>query len=83
VAARARVSGPIVSRRTFGTGLAAAALLPARRALAQGYPGNQTIKLMVPYPAGGATDVIGRMVAAAEVTKPSAAATRATVHEHV
>ena len=47
--ARARVSGPMtVSRRTFGTGLAAAALLPARRALAEGYPGSQTIKLMVP-----------------------------------
>jgi tripartite-type tricarboxylate transporter receptor subunit TctC len=27
------------------------------------YPGNQTIKMVVPYPAGGATDVIGRIVA--------------------
>ena len=45
--------------------LAAAALLPAARsARAQGsWPGNQTIKLVVPYPAGGATDVIGRIVA--------------------
>jgi tripartite-type tricarboxylate transporter receptor subunit TctC len=50
-------------RRSFVTGLAAAALLPARRAFTQGYPGNQTIKLVVPYPAGGATDVIGRIVA--------------------
>jgi hypothetical protein len=36
----------------------------------------------VPYP-GGATDGIERMVAADEVTKPSAAATRANVHEDV
>ena len=53
-----------VSRRTFAKGLGAAALAPlARPALAQGYPGNQTLKLVVPYPAGGATDVIGRIVA--------------------
>jgi tripartite-type tricarboxylate transporter receptor subunit TctC len=54
-----------LSRRSFATGLAAAALLPtARRARAQGaWPGSQTIKLIVPYPAGGATDVIGRIVA--------------------
>ena len=54
-----------ISRRSFGTGLAAAALLPsARSARAQGsWPGSQTIKLIVPYPAGGATDVIGRIVA--------------------
>jgi tripartite-type tricarboxylate transporter receptor subunit TctC len=53
-----------ISRRTFAKGLGAAALSPlARPALAQGYPGNQNIKLVVPYPAGGATDVIGRIVA--------------------
>jgi tripartite-type tricarboxylate transporter receptor subunit TctC len=53
-----------VSRRTFAKGLGAAALAPlARPALAQSYPGNQTLKLVVPYPAGGATDVIGRIVA--------------------
>ena len=53
------------SRRTVSKGLAATALLPlARPAPAQGtYPGNQTIKMVVPYPAGGATDVIGRIVA--------------------
>ena len=53
------------SRRTVSKGLAATALLPlARPALSQGtYPGNQTIKMVVPYPAGGATDVIGRIVA--------------------
>ena len=56
-----------ISRRTVGRGLAAAALSPlARPALAQGsnFPhGVGTIKLIVPYPAGGATDVIGRIVA--------------------
>ena len=55
-----------VSRRTFAKGLAAAALAPlARPAIAQSaYPaGVGTIKLVVPYPAGGATDVIGRIVA--------------------
>jgi tripartite-type tricarboxylate transporter receptor subunit TctC len=53
-----------VSRRTFAKGLGAAALAPfARPALAQGWPGTQNIRLVVPYPAGGATDVIGRIVA--------------------
>jgi tripartite-type tricarboxylate transporter receptor subunit TctC len=55
-----------ITRRTISKGLAASALsLLARPALAQGsYPaGIGTIKLVVPYPAGGATDVIGRIVA--------------------
>jgi tripartite-type tricarboxylate transporter receptor subunit TctC len=54
-----------VSRRTVCKGLAAAALAPiARPAVGQGaYPGNRTIKMVVPYPAGGATDIIGRVVA--------------------
>jgi tripartite-type tricarboxylate transporter receptor subunit TctC len=55
-----------MTRRTISKGLAASALsLLARPALAQGgYPaGIGTIKLVVPYPAGGATDVIGRIVA--------------------
>src|SRR5947209_16434164 len=54
-----------LSRRSVSKGLAAAALAGlARPALAQGssYPaGVGTIKLVVPYPAGGATDVIGRI----------------------
>src|SRR2546423_6920060 len=55
-----------ISRRTVSKGLAASALsLLARPALAQaGYPaGIGNLKLVVPYPAGGATDVIGRIVA--------------------
>ena len=58
-----------ISRRNFSKGLAAAALSTlARPALGQGdYPaGVGTIKLVVPYPAGGATDVIGRIVAASD-----------------
>ncbi len=53
-----------ISRRIVSKVLATAALLPfARQAPAQGaYPGDRTIKLVVPYPAGGATDVIGRIV---------------------
>ena len=54
------------SRRSVSKGLAAAAFsILARPAIAQGtYPaGVGTIKLVVPYPAGGATDVIGRIVA--------------------
>jgi tripartite-type tricarboxylate transporter receptor subunit TctC len=55
-----------LSRRSISKGLAAAALSTmARPAIAQGaYPaGVGTIKLVVPYPAGGATDVIGRIIA--------------------
>jgi tripartite-type tricarboxylate transporter receptor subunit TctC len=53
-----------ISRRNVCKGLAAAAVLPiARPALSQGaYPGSRTIKMVVPYPAGGATDIIGRVI---------------------
>src|SRR5690554_2427588 len=53
------------TRRDIAKGLSAAALLPlAKPAIGQGaYPGNRTLRMMVPYPAGGATDVIGRIFA--------------------
>lgn len=38
-------------------------MLAPRRALATDYPRNQPIRLIVPFPAGGGTDVIGRIVA--------------------
>jgi tripartite-type tricarboxylate transporter receptor subunit TctC len=55
-----------LSRRSVSKGIAAAAVsIVARPAIAQGtYPaGVGTIKIVVPYPPGGATDVIGRIVA--------------------
>lgn len=51
------------ARRILLAGLAASALLGvALPVLAQDYP-NKVIKLIVPYPPGGATDVIGRVMA--------------------
>ena len=51
------------SRRTLVAGLAAFVTLGASLPLmAQDYP-NKPIKLVVPYPPGGATDVIGRVMA--------------------
>jgi tripartite-type tricarboxylate transporter receptor subunit TctC len=50
-----------VTRRSSLGLMAAAALLP-REALAQGFP-SRIVKLVVPYPAGGPTDAIARIVA--------------------
>ena len=44
---------------TAGAAVAALAPLPAR---AQGYP-NNIVRIIVPFPPGGATDVLGRVVA--------------------
>src|SRR5215510_11818591 len=55
----------VPSRRRAGRCLALAALLVAATASAapaQTYP-TQTIRLIVPFPAGGSNDVMGRLIA--------------------
>jgi len=51
-----------VSRRTVITALGASALAPMRTAKAQGFP-NRTIRIVVPFPAGGPTDILSRVIA--------------------
>ena len=53
------------TRRAFTTGLAAASVAPmAGLARAQpGYPAGLTIKFIVGFPAGGAQDIVGRVIA--------------------
>ena len=48
--------------KTFAITLAAAALLAAMPATAQQYP-NKTVRVLIPFPPAGPTDIIGRMVA--------------------
>ena len=50
--------------RSLGSALVAALLLVAPLAFAQAYP-TKTIKFVVPFPAGSATDVVGRVLAEA------------------
>jgi tripartite-type tricarboxylate transporter receptor subunit TctC len=58
-----------ITRRTFSTGMATAGLglasgLTSGGAAAQAaYPAGLTVKVVVPYPPGGATDIVGRMMA--------------------
>ncbi len=48
------------TRRAVVGGLAAGIAAPSL-ARAQGFPGNRTMKLVVPFPPAGATDIIGRL----------------------
>ena len=54
----------MISRRAFlaSTAFAGAAALAPLPARAQAYP-NNTVRIIVPFPPGGATDVLGRVVA--------------------
>ena len=48
----------LLTRRTAVAGLAATGVFAPSIVRAQGYPSGQTIKMLVPYPAGGATDIV-------------------------
>lgn len=52
-----------ISRRTVVAGLAAGAATPRLASAQAAYPGAQTIKVIVPFAAGGTTDVTGRTLA--------------------
>lgn len=57
-----RRSGGALSRRAILGGIGAAAVLaPGSRLHAQSYP-SRTVKIVVPYPAGGITDVLPRIL---------------------
>jgi tripartite-type tricarboxylate transporter receptor subunit TctC len=65
-ATRQRKTGnamPLTRRRLIAGGGGALALLAGMPALAQGDYPSRTIKMIVPYPAGGTTDLLGRLVA--------------------
>ena len=51
-----------VSRRSVLTALGATALVPIRSAAAQAFP-SRTIRIVVPFPAGGPTDILSRVIA--------------------
>lgn len=55
-----------LSRRTFSMGATSGALalaIPSQGIAQQTYPAGQTVRFIVPFPAGGATDLGGRLIA--------------------
>src|SRR5579871_1889718 len=55
---------PLTRRHAMAAGLGGGiAVLAARAVQAEAAYPNRTIKLIVPYPAGGTTDLLGRLVA--------------------
>ena len=54
-----------ITRRTFTKGLAAAGVapLPSLGQAQQSYPAGLTVKFIVGFPAGGAQDIVGRVIA--------------------
>jgi tripartite-type tricarboxylate transporter receptor subunit TctC len=60
-----------INRRTFSTGIAASGFgLAASPSMAQtAYPAGMTIKIIVPYAAAGAADIVGRLLADRLATK--------------
>ena len=52
-----------ITRRTFSAGALAAGVASPMVARAQAYPAGQQIKFIVGFPAGGAQDIVGRVVA--------------------
>src|SRR6516162_5005124 len=55
---------PLTRRQAMVIGLGEGlSMLTVRPALAEAAYPNRTIKLIVPYPAGGTTDLLGRLIA--------------------
>lgn len=52
-----------IDRRTLLGGLGASAALPHAGLAQAAWPQGRTIKLIVPFPPGGATDILGRLMA--------------------
>jgi len=53
-----------ITRRTFSAGMAAATMAAPHLVRAQGaYPAGQQLKFIVGFPAGGAQDIVGRIIA--------------------
>jgi tripartite-type tricarboxylate transporter receptor subunit TctC len=56
------MDGIKMDRRTVLAGLAGLGALGPHPALAQAWPQGQQLKMVVPFPPGGATDILGRLV---------------------